>query len=171
MGDLAHNLNFITFRASSHLTYGPSCTIMCSMELSKETIANLRMVHGAFNLLLLGFFIYQARLGLRIKRARLAHAMDALANKKHRALGPVIALVLPLGFVAGATVTWLRAGHIEPGSPHFINGLLLLALVGGTYAASRKIKGEHGRALHRRLGFTTLAVFIIQFLLGVGNLL
>jgi len=142
-----------------------------SIELSKETIANLRLAHGALNLVLFVLFVYQARLGLRIRRSRLAKAMDAKANRRHRTLGPVLAALIPFSFAAGATVAWLRAGHPAYASPHFINGLLLLALAASTFAASKKIKGENGRTLHRRLGFITLAVFILQCLLGVGNLL
>lgn len=141
------------------------------MELSKQTIENLRLAHGAFNLALFGLFVYQAALGLRIRRARLAGHMDARASKRHRRIGPAAAALAPIGLMAGATVTWLRTGHIMDNAPHFINAVLLIALIASAYSASRRIRGSLGRDLHRRLALAALAAFIIQCLLGIGNFL
>lgn len=141
------------------------------MEISRQAIENIRLIHGTANLILFALFMHQARLGFAIRRARLAGAAKPASIRAHRRLGPIIACMAPAGFAAGLAATWLRTGHLMDNPPHLINGLVLLGLILAAYAASRRIRGEQGRGLHMRLGLTTMLIFALQCLLGIGNLL
>ena len=142
--------------------------------VSWELIANLRLVHGLFNLTVMLLFFYHARNGLLIRRARRAQAPPPiLAIKRHRRLGPPLALLGAGGFAAGLTLVILDTGNIFQYPAHLFVGVAILLLLFLTYRLSRKIAGpdDPQRDLHFHLGIAILALYLVNVVLGVGALL
>ena len=142
--------------------------------ISRELIANLKLVHGLFNLTVMFLFFYHARNGLLIRRARTGNTPFPLqAVKQHRRMGPVLALLGGAGFSAGLMLTWLDTGNLLKYPPHLFVGLAILLLLVVTYRVSRKIAGpsKSERDLHYRLGIAILALYLVNIFLGVGVLL
>lgn len=142
--------------------------------VSPELIANLRLVHGGFNLIVMLLFFYHAGNGLRIRRARRAHAPPPLLEiKRHRRLGPILAFLGATGFAAGLTLVLLDTGKILRYPLHFSVGVVILFLLFVTYRLSRKIAGadDPQRELHFRLGIAILVLYLVNVVLGVGVLL
>lgn len=142
--------------------------------VSWELIANLRLGHGLFNLIVMLLFFYHARNGLLIRRARRANApLPILAIKRHRRLGPPLALLGAGGFAAGLILVILDTGNIFQYPAHLIVGVAILLLLFLTYRLSRKIAGpdDPQRDLHFQLGIAILALYLVNVVLGVGALL
>ncbi|MDF1615221.1 DUF4079 family protein [Desulfurivibrio dismutans] len=143
----------------------------------RQLIPWLALGHGVFLALLLLFFIYQARLGRRIRLRRQAgepptgHAAQVV--RRHRHLGPRLALLCVLGFTAGLVIVFLDMGRIAVYPPHLLLGLAIVLTVGGLYAASRQIRPDDTlwRHRHRRLGILLLCLYPPQLLLGLAVLL
>lgn len=141
--------------------------------INRELIANLKLVHGLFNLTVMLLFFYHARNGLLIRRARRAKIPPPiLAIKRHRRMGPLLALLGAGGFTAGLLLVILDAGKILKYPLHFFVGVAILVLLFSTYRLSRKIAGpsEPQRDLHFRLGIAILALYLINVSLGLGVL-
>lgn len=142
--------------------------------VSREVIANLRLVHGGFNLTVMLLFFYHARNGLLIRRARRAQTpLPLLAIKRHRRLGPVLAFLGAGGFAAGLTLVILDTGKILHYPLHFFVGVAILLLLILTYRLSRQISGpdDPQRDLHFRLGIAILILYLVNVVLGIGVLL
>jgi len=138
--------------------------------MSKELIANLRLVHGAYNTVVILLFIYQGTLGLRIRRSE---KKPFHIIRRHRKIGPVIAVLGITGFIAGMTVAFLEWGHILKYPLHFITGLTIVSLIITTFIISRKIKGPdpYWRNRHFALGILIIFLYLVQAFLGLGILL
>jgi hypothetical protein len=136
--------------------------------LSLETVANLRYVHGAYNLALLVAFCYQGLLGFRIRRGRLSGTADTLARRRHRRMGPVLAPLGVAGFFAGLTLVYVDRGAVAEFPLHFSAGLLLALLITGAFVASRRINDL--RRVHFALGVAVLSFYAVQAFLGLGIL-
>ncbi len=141
--------------------------------ITGQAAAYLRYVHGAFNLTMMLLFLYQGSLGLRIRRGRLANSPGAPLAKRHRRLGPVLAPLGVLGFLAGLALVLLDKGRVFEYPLHFLGGLAVAALIICAFLLSRKIKSPDtpGRAAHFRAGVVLLLVYPVQALLGLGILL
>lgn len=142
--------------------------------ISRELIAHLKLGHGLFNLTVMLLFFYHGRNGLLIRRARTAAAPLPLpAMKRHRRLGPILALLGGAGFFAGLLLTLADTGQLLKYPPHLLVGVAIISLIFCTYRLSRKIAGPGGSArdLHYRLGITILALYLINVFLGIGVLL
>ena len=142
--------------------------------LSRELLANLKLVHGLFNLTMLFLFLYHGRNGWLIRRARRAKApLPVLAIKRHRRMGPVLACLGAGGFAAGLTLVILDSGQVLQYPLHLFVGVAILLLLFLTYRLSRKIAGpgDPRRDLHFRLGVVILALYLVNVVLGVGVLL
>ena len=141
--------------------------------ITKETIAALRYVHGAFNLSVAIMAWFMLGLGLRVRRGRQAGSPAVGAIKLHRRVGPLLAALAPMGFLAGATLMVLDKGHVLEYPPHFVLGLFIALGLPGMYMLSRRIlRGETGaRHTHRRLGIALGVAYLMQVLLGVGILM
>lgn len=141
--------------------------------MDKEAIAYLKYLHGLFNFTVMLLLFYHARLGLTIRRERLAKGPFPLnAVKRHRALGPVLTLLGIAGFAAGAALILMDEGKILKYPLHFFVGLIIVGLLISTYALSRRIKGPDSplRTPHFRLGVAILSSYVIQAFLGLGIL-
>jgi hypothetical protein len=138
--------------------------------MSKELIANLRLIHGAYNTVVILFFVYQGILGLRIRRSE---KKPFHIIRRHRKIGPVIAVLGIAGFIAGMTVAFLEWGRILKYPFHFITGLTIVSLIITTFIISRKIKGPdpYWRNRHYALGILIILFYSVQAFLGLGILL
>ena len=138
----------------------------------KELIANLRLVHGSYNAIMMFLFIYQGWLGLRIRRGRKAGNPQFAAIKRHRKSGPVFAIMGVAGFFAGAILIYLDYGRLLKYPPHFITGLAVVFSITTAFLISRKIKGTDSawRTPHFRRGLLVLCLYLIQVFLGIGIL-
>lgn len=142
--------------------------------ISRELIAQLKLVHGFFNLTVVLLFFYHGRNGLLIRRARTSAApLPLLAMKRHRRMGPILALLGVAGFFAGLILTLVDTGQLLKYPPHLFVGIAIITLLFCTYRLSRKIAGSGGseRDLHYRLGIVILALYLVNVFLGIGVLL
>lgn len=141
--------------------------------LSKEAIAQLRYLHGGYNLLMAIGAWSMLALGLRIRRLRAAGRPTIKTGRLHMGLGPALAVLAPMGFFAGATLMVLDKGKVLEYPPHFIIGLFLALALPSMYALSRlMLRGSApARKAHRRLGITVAVAYLLQVLLGLGILL
>jgi hypothetical protein len=140
------------------------------MPLSKELISYLRLLHGAYNTIAILLFVYQGILGLMIRRSE---KKPLHMIRRHRKIGPVIAVMGIAGFIAGMTVALLEWGRILKYPLHFITGLTIVSLIISTFIISRKIKGPdpYWRNRHYALGILIICLYSVQAFLGLGILL
>ncbi|HAK89167.1 MAG: hypothetical protein A2077_00670 [Nitrospirae bacterium GWC2_46_6] len=138
----------------------------------KQLIAYLKLLHGTYNTAMMLLFMYQGLLGLRTRRNRMRGRQDFRLIKRHRKLGPILALTGPAGFIAGMIVIYLDKGRIMEYPLHFLTGLSIALLTAATFLISRKIKGPDSpwRTPHLMIGIFILCLYIIQVTLGLGIL-
>jgi hypothetical protein len=142
--------------------------------LSDSVVATLQIGHAGFNGLLFLAFAFQGLMGLRIRKKRVAGVpQDFTVVKRHRKLGPALAALVPLGYLAGLSTTYLSRGVWVRHPEHFTVGTVLLIVVGATFLASRRIRGAQSpwRNRHAALGLVLACVFLVQIFLGLGVLL
>jgi hypothetical protein len=141
--------------------------------IDRQLLADLRLAHGTLNFVVLLFFAYQARLGLRIRGARLAKApMPFAAIKRHRRSGPILAGLAVFGYLSGLVLVMLHTGDILEYPAHFVTGTLLVLALSAAVLLSRKIKGQVSpyRAYHAAAAAALLVLYLLQCLLGLGVL-
>ena len=142
--------------------------------ISKELLNYLRLGHGLFNFSVALMFFYTARFGLLVRKARRSKApLPVAAVRRHRRLGPVLALLGTMGFGAGLTLVWLDTGNFLKYPAHLLVGLALVILIFTTFLVSRKIRGPESpyRQPHFLLGLTILTLYLVEVFLGLGVLL
>jgi hypothetical protein len=131
--------------------------------------------HGFYNLLIVLLFFYQAVLGLKIRRDRLAGKPPAIGViKKHRQFGPLLAALAPAGFLAGIAIAYLDEGHVFFEHPvHFLTGLVIISLVCITFLVSRRIRSGKAewRNAHLIIGILIFCLYLFQAYLGLEILL
>ena len=141
--------------------------------IDKELIPWLRLGHGLYNSLVILLFLYQGWLGLRIRRARLAGApLPVGAVRRHRKMGPVLAVLGIIGFSAGLVVVTLGERRYMENWHHLFTGLAIVLLLAATYHISRKIKGPDSsyRNTHLALGIAIICLYLLEAFLGIGIL-
>ncbi|MDF1577016.1 MAG: DUF4079 family protein [Desulfurivibrionaceae bacterium] len=143
--------------------------------ISKELLPPLRLGHGLFNFAVALLFFYSARFGLMIRQARhQGAARPAVAIRRHRKLGPILAVLGALGFGVGLILVLLDTGNILQYPVHLSVGVIIVALLLTTFLVSRKITGTGAsplRRIHFLLGLAILSLYVVQILLGLGVLL
>ncbi len=144
------------------------------MPLDKQLIANLRYLHGSFNLLVMLMFFVQGYFGFKIRRAR-KESLDPPLKiiKRHRMIGPMLFMLGIGGFFAGLILVYIDHGNILKFPIHLLFGVVLSVFLANLFFVSRMIKGvdTHWRDLHYKLGIGVLCLYVIQSLLGIGILL
>ncbi|MEW6109372.1 MAG: DUF4079 family protein [Nitrospirota bacterium] len=140
--------------------------------IDKQTIAYLRLAHGAYNMFVVIMFFYQGSLGLKIRRKRKFKADSFKIIKRHRKLVPILAFMGIAGFFAGKILVYLDTGQFLKYPLHFIAGSLISIFIITTFLISRKIKGAESpwRTLHLSLGILIICLYLIQTFLGIGIL-
>ena len=142
--------------------------------IDRQLLADLRLAHGTYNAVVMLLFLYQGRLGFRIRRARKARALPPFpVIKRHRRTGPILAILGGLGFLAGLTLVLLDTGNVLEYPPHFFTGLTIVVLLIATYKISRDIKGTDSpyRTPHFFLGIAILCLYLVNVMIGIGVLL
>jgi uncharacterized membrane protein YozB (DUF420 family) len=142
--------------------------------VSTHDFAYLRIAHGCFNLTIVLFFIFQAWLGLQIRKKRSAKKeLPFTIIRRHRKFGPVLVPSGVLGFLSGWILIYFDAGHLFKYPLHSITGLVIALLILVTYAVSRSIRAGESlwRERHYRLGLLIMCLYGIQAFLGIGILL
>lgn len=142
--------------------------------LGKTLAFYLQLTHGLFNLALAAAFVFQARLGWRIRRSR-RHGVsrDFAAVKRHRRLGPLLTALGLAGYGAGIGLAAADQGTLAKFPTHLAEGTLLALCLGAVALSSRRIQGsrETGRPLHFALGLCLLALYFLQVLSGLNAFL
>lgn len=135
---------------------------------------SLKYFHGLFNMAVIGLFLYQGRIGLKIRTGRL-HSKPAPSGiiLRHRKLGPVLASMGMAGFLAGILTVFINAGVVFENPPHLLNGLTIVVLTVLTSFISRKIRWQDPawRNPHFFLGIVILCLCLIQAYSGLNMLL
>jgi hypothetical protein len=137
---------------------------------SDGVVSALQLAHVSFNGALFFVFVFQGFLGWRIRRSRAAGTQqDFNAVRRHRALGPVLATLLPAGYLAGLTTTFLHKGVWVRFPGHLAAGTVLVAIVCAAVLAAKKIRGVQSpwRTPHGALGLSLLCAFLLQVFLGL----
>jgi len=138
---------------------------------SDGMVSALQAAHVFSNGALFLGLAYQGVLGWRIKRRRVAGVLqDFGVVRRHRALGPVLATLLPLGYLAGLITAYLHKGDLLRYPGHLAGGTALLAAVSAAVLVSRRIRGQQSpwREPHFALGLSALGVFLVQIYLGLN---
>lgn len=139
--------------------------------VSGQVVSTLQLAHVSLNGALLLAFAYQGLLGRRIRQRRVAGVLqDFSVVKRHRALGPVLATLLPIGYLAGLITVYLHKGLWVRFPGHFAAGTVLVAVVCSAVLVSTRIRGAQSpwRTPHLALGVLLLCVFIVQVYLGLN---
>ncbi len=141
---------------------------------SRQILADLRLLHGLYNTIIALLFFYQGLLGFKIRRQRKSGKPSGITTaKRHRKLGPVIAILSVTGLFSGITLVLIDKGNILEYPPHLIAGVALVLFILVSYRISKKIKGKDSpfRNPHFIVGICILSIYLIQLFLGLGVLL
>jgi cytochrome b561 len=132
-----------------------------------------KVAHGAFNVLLALAFLYQAWMGIAIRRGRKRGRPRPPLIKRHRRLGPLLVVLSIAGYCFGLALVLLDKGHVLEYPLHFAVGSLIVLFVSGQFAVSKKIKGRESffRTLHLFIGICIICLYALQMVIGVGVML
>jgi len=139
--------------------------------VSDRVVSTLQLVHVFFNSTLFFALVYQGRLGWRIRRRRVAGVLqDFSVVKRHRTLGPILATLLPMGYLAGLITVYLHKGLWVRFPGHLAGGTVLLVVVFSIFMVSKRIRGAQSpwRTPHFALGLLLLCTFLVQIYLGLN---
>ena len=139
--------------------------------VSDGVISTLQLAHVSVNGALFFALVYQGRLGWRIRRRRVAGVLqDFNVVKRHRALGPILATLLPMGYLAGLITAYLHKGIWVRYPGHLAVGTVLLVVVCSIVLVSKRIRGPQSpwRQAHFALGLLLLCTFLVQIYLGLN---
>jgi hypothetical protein len=141
--------------------------------VSMQIIAYLKLLHAVFNFTMMVLFFRQARLGLQIRKGRLAGSPPFELIKRHRRNGPFLAFMGVCGFLSGVIIVWLDSGDLLKYYYHLFVGLALASLIVTTFVVSRQIKGPvpYWRNIHRAIGLLIICFYVVQVFLGLNVLL
>ncbi len=142
--------------------------------MDKQLIPYLKLVHGSFNTVVMLLFLYQGRLGLRIRRQRKRGGPGVFeVVRKHRSFGPILVFIGFIGFLAGLALVFFDEGRVFEYPLHFIMGSLIALLLITTFFISKKIRGSDSpwRTPHFIVGICIISFYIIQIFIGLGVLL
>lgn len=146
---------------------------MLNNEVVQNGLPYLEYAHGFFNSIVILLFLYQGWLGLQIRNRRKAgNQPEVKFVRRHRKLGPSLAVLAFFGFGGGIAVIYLSGAEVFEYPIHFMNGLIIITLIIITFFVSRKIRGrEVGiRNVHYFIGLTILALYLFQAYLGITML-
>jgi FtsH-binding integral membrane protein len=131
-----------------------------------------KLAHGSFNALLVLVFLYQAWMGLTIRRGRKRGEPQVSAMRRHRRLGPFLVVMGLLGYCLGLLLVYIDKGRLLEYPPHLAVGSLIVLFLLGQYAVSRKIKGPESswRTPHLAIGVGLICLYVLQIVIGIAVL-
>ncbi|UCG77896.1 MAG: DUF4079 domain-containing protein [Nitrospirota bacterium] len=141
------------------------------MAIDKKIMDLLPYAHGSYNLLILLMFFIQGYFGLKIRKTRLSGGSAPLnIVKRHRRLGPILAVLGVGGFFAGIILVYIDFKNILEFPIHLLFGVVLSVFIVNLFIVSRMIKGPeaHWRDLHYRIGISVLLIYLVQATLGLS---
>jgi hypothetical protein len=137
--------------------------------------AYLREIHGIINAILAVAFFFQGWLGWRIRRQRLGRIpADFARNRRHRKIGPLLAILGWGGYLAGIAVTLIgEPTGLFTWPLHLAGGSALAAALAAAFVLSRRITSPSSpaRSRHALAGLAVLVLFLWQVLSGLVILL
>jgi hypothetical protein len=139
--------------------------------VSDRVVSALQLAHAFANSALFLGFSYQGLLGWRIRSRRVAGVLqDFSMVRRHRALGPVLATLLPVGYLVGLITAYLHKGLWVRYPGHLAAGTVLLLVVGSAVLVSKRIRGAQSpwRTPHFELGVLLLCTYLVQIYLGLN---
>ena len=141
--------------------------------VSRQIIAYLKLLHAVYNFTMMVLFLRQGRLGLQIRKARLAGSPPFQLIKRHRKNGPFLAFMGVCGFLSGVIIVELDSGEFLKYYYHFLVGLSLASLIITTFVVSKRIKGPspYWRNIHIAIGLLIICVYVVQLFMGLNALL
>lgn len=141
--------------------------------VSSQIIAYLKLLHAAYNFTMMVLFLRQGRLGLQIRKGRLAGSPPFELIKRHRRNGPLLAFMGVCGFLSGVILVGLDSGELLKYFYHLLVGLALASLIITTFVVSKQIKGPapYWRNIHRAIGLLIICFYLAQVFLGLNVLL
>ncbi len=142
--------------------------------IDRAYVDYLKVLHGLYNTLVACFFIYQASLGWRIRKERKAGGeRNFQVLKRHRQMGPVLALLGLGGYFAGIMLVYIDRGHLLEYPRHLAVGSGLALFIAATFIISRQIKGPESpwRTPHFLIGVIILLLYGLQVFIGLDILL
>ncbi len=142
------------------------------MDIFRENVSLLKPAHGTFNFLILFLFIFQAGMGMRIRKARMKGKMLPEIVKRHRKFGPIVAALGIGGYIAGILLVLIDKGQVMRYQAHFAMGTLIVLAIISVVSASRRITAGDSpwRGKHLNRGRYLLFLYGIQVMLGLGVL-
>lgn len=142
--------------------------------IDKEVLSSLRLAHGAFNIVVMLLFWYQAWMGMKIRKARrlTREALPFNLIRRHRKSGPVYAGMALFGYLFGIVIVFLHERHFLEHPVHFFTGTALIVVITISIVLSRRIQGQQSafRTAHFISGVFLLVLFFLQVLFGLGVL-
>lgn len=141
--------------------------------VSGQIIAYLKLLHAVYNFTMMVLFIRQGRLGLQIRKGRLAGSPPFQLIKRHRRNGPVLAFMGICGFLSGVIIVGLDSGELLKYYYHFLVGLSIASLIITTFVVSKRIKGPapYWRNIHLAIGLLVICFYVVQLFMGLNVLL
>jgi hypothetical protein len=140
-------------------------------EAEHLVVPYLKYSHGLYNILVIMLFLYQGWLGLKIRNRRIAsNPPDVKFVKRHRKVGPFLAILGISGFAGGIGTAYLSEGEIFEYPLHFLTGLTISSLIILTFLVSKKIRGHESpwRNPHYIIGIVIITLYFFQAYLGIG---
>lgn len=139
--------------------------------MANQLLKVMLLGHALFNSAIFIVFVYQAYLGLSMRRSKLAGQIDFVKKRRHRRNGPIAATLAIFGFVFGLIIVTIDHGNPFTFPVHLFLGSTLIVLIVATYVISRKMIGDPGlRDVHRRIGIVIITTFVLQIFVGIGML-
>jgi hypothetical protein len=139
----------------------------------RALIADMRIAHALFNVTILIFLVFQAWLGLKIRKQRKAGTPPVFSViRTHRKWGSILIQAGVLGFLSGGLLIYADYGYLFKYPYHSLTGLTIALILLITFAVSKKIKGIDSpwRIIHYRIGLLLLCIYGFQAFLGIGIL-
>jgi hypothetical protein len=142
------------------------------MMIPSKWLDDLRIAHGSYNAVLFACLLYQGWLGVTIRRRRKSGGERISVVRRHRANGPVLAILGVLGYLSGTSLIWIDRGRFFVFPYHAATGLCIAICLVLTFRISREIKGADSpwRTPHFLLGVLILGLYLVQAFLGLDIL-
>jgi hypothetical protein len=132
-----------------------------------------KLAHGSFNTLLAIAFLYQARMGLAVRKGRKRGEPRPKVIRRHRKLGPFLVVLGLAGYCLGLLLVSIDTGRVLEYPLHLAVGSLIVLFLLGQYTVSRKIKGPESpwRTPHLAIGVGLICLYFLQIVIGIGVLM